>query len=116
MPKFELVGTAPEFQGDRARLHLLVCAASPEGEPIGEFYEAVVSPWFPLDRDDDAMLWFFDWYRERQGFSHPEDPRGGRRPGNGVAVMVSDLVTGEDRLHVRSAVGGVGAEPPRGRC
>jgi len=119
MSRFEMVGTAPEFDGNFGRLHLFACAASPSGEPVGEFYEAAVSPWFPIEDVDAVTLWFFDWYRERQGFSHPEDPRGGKKPVSGAVVLVADLVTGEDRVHFtdpRGPGGGVGAEPPRGRC
>lgn len=100
MARFEMVATESEFRGQQARLHLHVCASSPDGRPVGEFVEVAVSPWFDVSNEAGAMRWFFDWYRDRQGFAHPEDPQGASgSPGVGVAVMVGDLVTGDMRVH-----------------
>lgn len=86
----EFLGAMKEVGPLGARLRVVACASNSRGEPIGEPVEVASSPWFPREVFERAsMLWYFDLYRERSGFVHPEDPRGDGSTPEGVSIFVA---------------------------
>lgn len=95
------------------RIVVAACLVGRQGEPVGEFEPVSVSPWYSGPSAEQRVRdFYFDVYRERQGFAHPEDPRGAGFVPHGMTVFSME----SEGCPVRMCAGGVGAEPPRGRC
>lgn len=109
----ELLAACVEESAMGVRVVVAACPVDRQGEPIGDFEQVSVSPWYSGAHADQCVRnFYFDAYRERQGYPHPEDLRYAFSVPE--RTMVFSIEADDSPVHMRA--GGVGAQPPRGRC